>query len=56
VPYLKVLEKKTKITLPWIGPFPVLKGPNDNNNNYKVEFGPMMSIIHPWVARSQLKL
>jgi hypothetical protein len=54
VPYLKALGKKAKITLPWMGPFSVLEGPDDNNN-YKVEFGPMMSSIHPCVARSQLK-
>jgi hypothetical protein len=49
-PYLKALEKKAKVTSPWIGPFPVLEGPDDNNN-YKVEFGPMMSSIQPLVTR-----
>jgi hypothetical protein len=44
-----------KITSPQIEPFPVLEGPDDNHN-YKVEFGPTMSSIHPWVPRSQLKL
>jgi hypothetical protein len=32
VPYLKVLKKKTKIISPWIETFPVLEGPDDNNN------------------------
>jgi hypothetical protein len=41
--------------LPWIGPFPVLEGPGDNNN-YKDKFGTMFSSIHPLVTRSQLKL
>jgi hypothetical protein len=45
-PYLKELEKKAKITSPWIEPFPFLEGP-DNNNNYKVEFSPIISSIHP---------
>jgi hypothetical protein len=53
--YLKALGKKAKITSPWIRPFPVLEGP-DNNNNYKVKFGPMTLSVHPWVARSKLKL
>jgi hypothetical protein len=54
--YLKALGKQAKITLPCIGLFPVLEGPhNNNNNNYKVEFGSLMSSVHPWVARSQLK-
>jgi hypothetical protein len=41
--------------LPWIGPIPVFEGPDDNNN-YKVEFSPMMFSFHSWVARSELKL
>jgi hypothetical protein len=53
--YLKVLGKKAKITLPWIGPFPVHEGPNENYN-CKVQFGPMILSVQPWVARSQLKL
>jgi hypothetical protein len=53
-PYLKALEKNVKITSLWIGPCPVLEGPDDKNN-YKVEFGSMMSSVYPWVARSQLK-
>jgi hypothetical protein len=36
-------------------PILVLEGPDDNYN-YKVKFSPMMSSIHPWVARFQLKL
>jgi hypothetical protein len=45
-PYLKALGKKFKIISPWIGPLPVLEGP-DNNNDYNVEFGPLMSSDHP---------
>jgi hypothetical protein len=41
--------------LPWIGPFSVLEGPDDNNN-YKVKFGPMMSSAYSCIAMSQIKL
>jgi hypothetical protein len=41
--------------LPWIEPFSALEEPN-NNNNYKVEFGLMMSSVHTWVTRFPLKL
>jgi hypothetical protein len=44
-----------KITSPWIGTFPVLEG-LDDNNNYKVEFSPMMCSVHGSVATSQLKV
>jgi hypothetical protein len=53
--YLKAFGKKAKITSPWIGPFPVLEG-HDDNNNHELEFCPMMSSVYPWVARSQLQL
>jgi hypothetical protein len=55
-PYLKTLGKKAKITLPWIEPILVLEGPNNNNDNYKIVFSPMMTSVHPWVARFQFKL
>jgi hypothetical protein len=45
-PYFKVLGKNAKITSPWIEPFPVPEGPDDNNN-YEVQFNPMMSSVHP---------
>jgi hypothetical protein len=54
VPYFKALGKKAKIILSWIEPFIVLEGP-DNNNNFKIKFGPMITSIYPWIVRSQVK-
>jgi hypothetical protein len=47
--YLKAIGKKAKIILPWIGPFPVLEGSEDNNNS-KVSFASLMLGFHPSVT------
>ena len=53
-PYLKSVGKVKQVG-PWLGPFDILEGP-DENGNYKLDFDGAMSDVHPWIARDQLRL
>jgi hypothetical protein len=53
-PYLGSVEGRKKITSPWLGPFDILEGP-DENDNYKLGFDYGMQHVHPWVSRQHLK-
>ena len=55
LPYARQLKQSHKLIGPWLGPFDVSAGP-DNNDNFRLELPPVMSRIHPWIHRSNLRV